>query len=202
MEANEAHLRGDDLLVCLSRRDTQRSTARDAATQPIPTLAQGIEANTWRRPGAIECEKLKVIAKSGDFMARGQDMEPFGGERWSGRAQLLVMPKAVGDFVDIEIPAPDDNPRQLKLYATMAPDYGRLSFKVNDQPAQATFDGYAPDVQPAVELNLGTFKPRAGTYVLHVQVTGANSAAIGAKYLFGLDCVQLVKPTEEGAIWA
>jgi hypothetical protein len=43
-------------------------------------------------------------------------------------------------------------------------------------------------------LPLGVFAPRAGRYTLRLEVTGANPAATGAKYLFGLDCVELIKP--------
>jgi hypothetical protein len=173
---------------------SNRRPQPEAATQPVPTLAEAIAANTPKhRPGAIECESMKVLAQSGDFPVRAQDMEPFDATRWSGGAQLLGLPKAVGDFVEVAVPAPDEAPRQAVLYATRAPDYGRLRFSVNGQAA-ATFDGYARDVEPAAALPLGVFAPRAGRYTLRLEVIGTNPAATGAKYLFGLDCVELIKP--------
>ena len=161
----------------------------EAALPPL-TLADAIAAS--HRPGAIECEKLKVLAKSGGFPVNEQDMEPFGGERWSGGAQLLGKPEAVGNFVELQVPAPDNSPRQLVLYLTQAPDYGTLRFSVNGQVVPAAFDGYANQVQPASVVNLGKFTPRDGNYVLRVEVVGANPAAIGKKYLFGLDCLVLL----------
>lgn len=162
-----------------------------AALRPL-TLADAIAASApAHRPGAIECEKLKVLAKSGDFPVDEQNMEPFGGERWSGGAQLLGKPKAVGDFVELQVPAPVTAPRQLLLYVTQAPDYGTLRFSVNGQVVPATFDGYANQVRPASVVNLGKFTPRDGSYDLRVEVVGANPAATGQKYLFGLDCLLL-----------
>jgi len=92
------------------------------------------------------------------------------------------------------VPAPDPSPRRLVLYATQARDYGQLRFWVNDQSVPVTLDGYAPEVQPARPLNLGVFQPRAGGFKLRVEVTGANPASTGAKWLFGLDCLALENP--------
>ena len=165
------------------------------AALPVPTLAEAIAAAAPpHRPGAIECEEIKVRVKSGDFFAGPQDMDPFGGERWSGGRQLLGKPASVGEFVEIELPAPDAAPRKLVLYATQAPDYATLRFRVNGQPLPDTFDGYASSVKPAPAVVLGVFEPRDGKFALRFEVAGANPAAKGAKYFFGLDCVLLEKP--------
>ena len=165
------------------------------ATLPISTLAEAIAASRPpRKPGAIECEAMKVLAKLGDFFLGEQDMDPFGGERWSNGRHLLGQAKAIANSVEIEWPAPDAAPRKLVLYATQAPDYATLRFRVNDQDVAATFDGYANVVQPAPAFTLGVFAPRDGKFTLRAEVAGANSAARGAKYFFGLDCVVLEKP--------
>lgn len=166
-----------------------------AAALPVPTLADAVAAAVpQHRSGAIECESLKVLANSGEFTAKEQNMEPFGADRWSGGAQLLIASGKVGDFVDIQVPAPDKAPHKLVLYATQAPDYGILRFKVNDRDVPATFDGYAANVLPAPPLILGVFEPRNGGFRLRVEVAGTNPAAVGAKYLIGLDCILLEKP--------
>jgi len=172
-----------------------RQPQPDAASRPVPTLADAIAASAPRHfPGAIECEKLRVLARSAEFQIREQDMEPFDAVRWSGGAQLLVVPNIVGDYVEIEVPAPDDAPYQVILHATKASDYGKLKFSINGEPASAMFDGYARQVEPAAALSLGTFAPRTGKYVLRVQVSGTNPNATGAKYLLGLDYLELTKP--------
>jgi hypothetical protein len=166
-----------------------------AAASPIPTLADAIAASSpQNRPGVIEFEKLKVLSKSGDFSVAEQSMEPFGGERWSGGAQLLIAPKVVGDFVEIQIPAPDTVPRRLVLYPTQGPDYGAVRFSVNGQRVASEFDGYAKTVQPAPAVDLGIFSPQNGTFTIRLEVIGANPSATGAKYLCGLDCIVLKTP--------
>jgi hypothetical protein len=171
---------------------SNRRPQSEAAILPVPTLAEAMAARAPKHwPGAVECEKLKILTQSDDFPVREQDMEPFDARRWSGGAQLLAVPKASGDFLEIEIPAPDDVPRQIRLYATQAPDYGRLRFSINGQTVSETFDGWAKEVRPAPVLNLGTFTPLDRAFTLRVEVVGANPAAVGGKYLFGLDCLVL-----------
>lgn len=167
---------------------------REAAL-PVPTLAEASAASAPpRRPGAIECETMGVVAKSGDFFVGKQDMDPFGGERWSNGRQLLGKTTAIGDWVEIELAAPDVAPRTLVLYATQAPDYATLRFRVNGQPVAATFDGYGNSVRPAPAFPLGVFAPHDGEFTLRIEVSGANPAASGAKYFWGLDCVTLEQP--------
>lgn len=167
---------------------------REAAL-PVPTLAEAIASATPpRKPGAIECETMKLLGKSGGFSAGAQDMEPFGGERWSNGAQLLGKSAAVGDWVELELPAPDAKPRKLVIYATQAPDYATMRFSVDGRVVPAAFDGYADTVQPASPFVLGVFKPKDGKLSIRAEVVGTNPASRGAKYYFGLDCVILEKP--------
>ena len=137
---------------------------------------------------------MKVLAKSGDFFVGEQNMDPFGGERWSSGRQLLGKTDALGYSVEIEWPAPDAAPRKLVLHATQAPGYAMLRFRVNGHLVAATLDGYTPAVQPAPAFVLGAFAPRDSKFALRVEVAGANPAAKGAKYFFGLASVTLERP--------
>jgi len=167
----------------------------DAATRPVPTLAEAAAAAAPKHwPGAIECEKLRVHGKSGDFSVREQDMEPFDVTRWSGGAQLLGVPQGVGDFVELEVPVIAGETRDWQLYATQAPDYGKLRFFVDGRELPMEFDGYAPDVRPAPPLDLGAVTAATNVCILRVQVMGANPKVAGDKHLFGLDCLKLIKP--------
>jgi hypothetical protein len=158
------------------------------AAQPLAGSA------TSHLRGAIECETMKVAAKSGDFSVGEQDLEPFGAERWSNGRHLFGQTTAVGDTVEIEWLVSDPAPRKLVLYATQAPDYATLRFQVNGQIVAATFDGYAESVRPAPAFPLGVFTPHDGKFTLRAEVVGANPAAKGRKYFFGLDCVTVEKP--------
>jgi hypothetical protein len=167
---------------------------REAAL-PVPTLADAMAAAAPpRKPGAIECETMKVLGQSGGFFVGEQDMDPFGGERWSNGRQLLGKTATVGDSVELEFAAPDASSHKLVLYATQAPDYGILRFQINGRDLTANFDGYADVVQPAPVCVLGTVAPQAGTYRLRITVAGANPAAKGPRCFFGLDCLTLEKP--------
>lgn len=166
----------------------------EAATLPIPTLTDAIASRLIKSfPGAIEGERLKVLKKSGDFVVREQDMADFDVSLWSNGAHLLVVPNGVGDFIELEVPAPDDSSHQIIIHPTQAPDYGQLRFWVNGVETATPFDGYGEVVLPAPAVNLGAFKPTGGQYTLRIQVAGANPRAVGAKYLFGLDYIELSK---------
>ena len=104
------------------------------AALPIPTLAEArnqAQAPSPRKPGALECEAMKLVRKSGDLLVSSQDMQPWGRERWSSGTHLIAYAKAAGAFIELEVPAPDARPRQFVLHATQAPDYGTVSFRVN-----------------------------------------------------------------------
>jgi hypothetical protein len=166
---------------------------KDAAA-PVPTLAQaqadGQAANP-RRPGALECETLKMVRKSDGLKTFTQEMEGFGAGVWSAGNQLLARAGKVGDFVELEIPASGSAPKQITLYLTQANDYATLGFSVNGQPCSTTIDGFAPKVQLAPGVQLGVFKPQDGHWTVRAEVTGSNPQSSGAKFFFGLDCVIL-----------
>jgi hypothetical protein len=165
-----------------------------AAALPVPTLAvaqAAARAAIPRRPGAIECEKMKMVSKSAGFSAAPQDMEPWGREHWSGGEQLTIKAEKAGDYIELELPAHDDKPRQIVLYATQAPDYGTLGFSINGQSSTAAFDGYADKVRSAEPVKLGIFSPRDKRFLVRTEVTGTHPKSTGPRYYFGLDCIVL-----------
>ncbi len=171
----------------------------DQAAMPVPTLAevQGkkspkpLPGASSTKPGAIECEALKILRKSAGLQTFPQGMSHWGAERWSGGHQLTVKAGKVGDFIELEIPVPDDLPRSVRVHATRAPDFGTLSFSVQGKPSDTSFDGYAENVQPAEPFQLGVFTPTNARLILRADVTGANPKSSGARYFFGLDCLIL-----------
>lgn len=167
------------------------------AAMPIPTLAEAkrqAQAARPRRPGAIEGESLKVVRKSGEFPVSSQDMQPWGAERWSNGEHLIAKATNVGASLELDVPASEGQPRQIVLYATQAPDYGTLKFRINGQASEATFDGYADKVQLAEPLKLGVFQPKDGRFLVQAEVTGANPKANGPRFFFAFDCFVLEDP--------
>jgi hypothetical protein len=165
----------------------------EAAVLPIQTLAQVSERGKLK-PGAIEVEGLKVVRNSPSFTPEAQDMSPWDSRRWSSRRHLLGKATQVGDFVELEVPAPDNSPRQIVLHATRAKDFGILRFTVNGQASDAVFDGYSAEVVPGGFVNLGIFKPRGGKYLLRIEVSGSNPHAQEGRRYFGLDYLELTTP--------
>ena len=143
--------------------------------------------------GAIECETMAIAARSPNLQISVQDSGLHEGE-WSAGEQLFVQAARVGDYVELAIPVVDGKPRKVTIYATKAPDYGILKLSINGQPAGNDFDGYNTEAIASGPIELGTFEPKDGKLLLRVEVTGANPAARGARYYFGLDCIVLHEP--------
>ncbi len=158
------------------------------AARPIPTVPP-----PQRIAGAIECETMKIVAKSPNTPAEPQTGALSEGE-WSNGAQLWVRGNKPGDFVELAIPAPDAGAKKLTLYATKSWDYGILRFSVNGQRAGKDFDSYSPSVILSGPIPLGTFEPKDGRFLLRVEVVGGNPESKNSKSYFGLDAVSLGAP--------
>ena len=143
----------------------------------------------FRIAGAIECEQMKIVAKSPVILVEPQSHVVA---EWSDGAQLFVRGKRVGDFVELSIPA--TTKQKLTLYATKSWDYGILRFSVNGQPAGKDYDAWAEKPITSGPIELGVFEPKDGAFILRVEVVGANPAARGSKAFFGLDAVTLSTP--------
>jgi hypothetical protein len=168
-------------------------TTHNRKPQPEGASA-AIDGAPTRLPGAIECERMKVLTKSPDLASMLQTGVSLGGRSWSGDAQLLVQAKKPGDFVELVVAENVQGPQKLTLYATKSYDFGTLRFSVNGSKIEPDWDAYAP--QPALTgpMGLGTFEPKDGKIVMRVEVTGANPAAKDTRSFFGLDCVVMDKP--------
>ena len=162
----------------------------DEATLPVRAVPVPVVLNV---AGAVECETLPIAAKSPAVQTSVQAGGLSQGA-WSGGKQLFVQAAQVGDYVDLEIPIPDDQPRKVVLYGTKSFDYAILRFRLNGQMAGASYDAYAPIpiVTGAVEVGVAT--PINGKILLRVEVAGANPAAKGKAAYFGLDYLLLQKP--------
>jgi hypothetical protein len=143
--------------------------------------------------GAVECETMKIVAKSPNTPAEPQSGALAEGE-WSNDAQLWVRGNKPGDFVELAIPAADAGAKKLTLYATKSWDYGILRFSVNGQRAGKHYDSYSPKVILTGPIELGTFAPKDGQFILRVEVVGGNPESKNSKSYFGLDAVTLTAP--------
>ena len=161
-----------------------------SATARIPTL-EDARREPAGFPGVIDAESQEIIASTPGLVHETQDMRVFGIGLWSRGKQLLVRGTKVGDFITLQVPAPDAKPHELFITATRARDYGILRFTVNGQALKNSFDGYAPDVVPAERLSLGSFTPVDGKYRIKVEVSGANLDSKDNRYYLGIDSFQI-----------
>jgi hypothetical protein len=123
-----------------------------------------------------------------------QDMEPFGRNLWSGQTHLWCKGQAVGDFVELKIPAEGSSPRRVTLYATKSWDYATVQFSLNDRRAGTPvdlFSGHQGRAAPTGPLDLGTATPVEGFITLRAEITGHNEKSLPPQTLFGLDAVTL-----------
>ena len=143
---------------------------------------------------AIECETMKMLAKSDELKPSTQKDYPFAAGQWSQDAQLFVQATKPGQFVELLVTEGVTGPRKLTLYATRSHDYGILRFSVNGKKVEKEFDGWNKEPVLTGPVELGTFEPQDGRIVLRVEVVGTNPQSRGPKYYFGLDAVVLQKP--------
>ncbi|MGA2498768.1 MAG: glycoside hydrolase family 172 protein [Tepidisphaeraceae bacterium] len=159
----------------------------------MPIAENPMKARSAKIAGAVECETAEVVGKSDGLPIEVQDIGALPEGRWSEGKQLWVKGRKVGDFVELKIPAAGAGQRKLTLYATKSWDYGILHFSVNGQPAGKDFDSFAPRAVASGPIELGSFEPKDGAFVLRVEVVGANAQSKNSKSFFGLDCVVVEK---------
>jgi hypothetical protein len=143
--------------------------------------------------GALECEDLRVVASTPGMSPGPQALGQYG-NGWSNDTHLWVQATKEGDFVELEVPAPEPGARRILLHATRASDYGKLAIAVNGKDSGVTFDGYAKQPEPSGPIDLGVHEPKDGKFGLRFQVNGSNPESTGKRYYFGLDAVVVGKP--------
>jgi len=177
---------------------SNRTPQPDEAAAPIAELqlpaAKPADRAAFKISGAIECEKMKVAAKSPDLAVETQRKSALPQGQWSGGEQLFLRGKKVGDFVELEMPVSDPGPKKVVIYGTQSYDYGILRFSINGKAAAKDYDAYSKESKAWGPVDLGVFEPKDGRMILRVEVVGASPESRGTKAYFGLDCVVLSAP--------
>ncbi len=163
-----------------------------ASSGPLPDEAKAVikaapvAPGAQRIAGAIEFEALPVASKSAGASTTVQDTGLTDGW-WSGGKQVLIPAKQVGEYIEYDLPAPGARPCIVTLYGTKAKDYGILHFEINGKFAGTDVDCFSTNVVATGPITLAA-TPDHGKLRLRVTVVGANAAASGSRYFFGLDC--------------
>ena len=159
--------------------------------RPVPLserVGYWIPIETHKVKGAIEGEKLAILAKTGGN-PQEQDLTGFG-DQWSNDAHLWWIDAKPTDKLDLALPVQAAGKYELGVQLTKAPDYGIVQLYLDDEKLGDLIDLYHASVVPTGFLALGTRDLTAGQHKLTVEITGANDKAIKV-YMFGLDYVKL-----------
>jgi len=166
-----------------------------AGKDPYPAMPLDQRAGYWAEPnapeaikGAIEGEKLKILAKTGG-KTQEQDLDSHNGN-WSGQSHLWWTQAKPNDKLDLALPVEKAGKYKVQMQLTKARDYGIVQLHLDDRKLGEPIDLYNPEVIPTGPLDMGVHDLSAGEHKLTVEITGANEKAIKA-YMFGLDYVKL-----------
>ncbi len=140
-----------------------------------------------RVKGAIEGERLKILAKTGGN-PHEQDLTLFEG-RWSGDAHLWWIEAKPGDKLELALPVEKAGRYKLLAALTKAVDYGIVKLTLEGREL-TTIDLFNNGVVSTGELDLGAHDLAAGEHRLGVEIVGANDRAVKS-YMFGLDYLRL-----------
>lgn len=143
-----------------------------------------------RVPGAIEAEKLRVVAAAGTV--ESQDMANWKAETWSGDGQLWWRGAKPKDALAIAFDAPAAGKYRVFFAGTRAPDYGVHKLLVNGVSTGGDRDFYFARVEPTGEILLGVFDLKAGENRFEARCAGRNSGA-KAGNMFGFDYLRIEK---------
>jgi len=160
--------------------------------QPVPLanrIGYCVQPVTKKVPGAIEGEKLKVLAKTSGIVKEHGTFD-FG-DKWSDDAHLRWAEVRLGDKLDLALPVTTSG--RFKLLAQMTKDsrFGIVQLSLDEKKIGEPIDLYSEKVVPTGELDLGTHELIAGEHKLSVEMIGANPKAARKFNMFGLDYVRL-----------
>jgi hypothetical protein len=142
----------------------------------------------FRVKGAIEGEKMKILAKTGGNAAR-QDLSGFG-VNWSNEAHLWWIEGKPGDTLNLAVPVKKTGAYKLKMQLTKAIDYGVVQLYLDGKKLGGLIDLYNNGVVATGVLDMGIHTLSKGQHTLRVEIVGANEKAV-KKYMFGLDYLKL-----------
>lgn len=124
------------------------------------------------KDGEIEGEDLEVVSSS-DGIYQNQYI---GGWGWSKDGQLWWRNAGKGSKLETRFTCDEAGNYSVNAVLTKAPDYGIVSFRINNGPVVKSYDGYSPHGGIA-RVSLGTAGLNEGENFLNLEITGANTNA-------------------------
>ena len=145
-----------------------------------------VEVPPWqprRVEGAIECEAMRVAAKTGEVSTQDYDFMSAERHLWWTKGKP-------GEKLSLAFGVGEARKARLLVRCTKAKDYAQVQFYINGAKAGGAVDLYDPNVSPSPEIDLGEAAIAMGGNTITVEILGANDKAEKA-YMVGLDYVRL-----------
>ena len=157
---------------------------------PVPLAERMVwpQPNITRIKGAIEGEKMKVMAKTAGE-TQVQELSGFG-DGWSNSSHLWWTGAKPGAKLDLALGVKKEGKYKLTTQLTKARDYGIVQLYLDDKKVGSPIDLYNPDVVPSGPIDLGTHKLDVKVHKLTFEVVGANPKAAPG-YMVGFDYVKV-----------
>ena len=92
-----------------------------------------------------------------------------------------------GSFIEWRVIDANPVAGTLVLYGVKSKDFGQVKFTVNGKPAGKPVDFYARKPQASGRIELGSFMPKDGGYLIRAEIVGKNGNSSGTA--FALDCL-------------
>ncbi|MGB2866224.1 MAG: glycoside hydrolase family 172 protein, partial [Sedimentisphaerales bacterium] len=146
------------------------------------------EIEVFKVKGALEGEKLKILAKTAG-KAEMQDLYGFG-TGWSGDAHLWWTEAKPGDTLDLAVPVQKTAAYRLKMQLTKAIDYGIVQLYLDGKKLGKPIDLFNNGVIATGALDMGIHQLDKGEHKLRAEIVGANEKAV-KNYMLGLDYIKL-----------
>jgi hypothetical protein len=146
------------------------------ANQPVHLISEGEDY-----PAAM------MVVQNGSVGPQAMDL--WGPERFSAGEQLFWAPDPNTGNITFKFGIATPGSFKLSLYATQAPDFGRVSVSIDGIPLPSVVDGYAPMVVPSGKIVLATPLLAPGTHEIRFDVAGKNPLSTGNK--FGFDAFEI-----------
>jgi hypothetical protein len=163
------------------------------ARQACRMLAPANEPDS-RHP-IVEFETADLERSSGVGGGPGPK-DPWNSRRWSGGKIFFAAGKP-GDRISLTFSTPRRGRYRVVLYATRAPDYGRVTVALDHRPPGRPIDFYAPVVCPTGKILLGTLVAGSPRHRLTIQLVDRNPESKN-DYL-GLDALEVAPQPGEGS---
>lgn len=151
----------------------------------LPTPTQSPVCNI---PNAIDFCQIQPTSKSERLRYDRQRLSGHPG-KWNLKDHLVCHGGKEGDYIEFEFSGFEDREYSLSLYCTKATDYGNIRLYVNHPKNGRQLDCYSEKVEATNAIDLGTYKPVNGKFILRIELIGRNPLSTGT--LFGLDCIQI-----------